>query len=60
MSESICKNLDMHSRIIPVKTFPSRVKIADTDDGRDIALQIEDLEKLLAAYRRGAIKQGKG
>ena len=59
LRESIYNNLDMQSRLIPVKTYPSRVKIADTDDGREIAAQIADLEKLLEAYRSGAIKHGK-
>ena len=58
LRESIYNNLDMHSRMIPVKTYPNRVKIADTDDGREIAAQIEDLEKLLETYRTGAIKHG--
>ena len=59
LQESIYNNLDMHSRMIPVKTYPNRVKIADTDDGCEIAAQIADLEKLLEAYRTGAIKHGK-
>ena len=52
-------NADMSSRLIPVKTYEQRVKIADTDDGREIAGRIRDLELLLEAYRTGAIKQGK-
>lgn len=59
LQESIYNNLDMHSRMIPVKTYPNRVKIADTDDGCEIAAQIAELEKLLEAYRTGAIKHGK-
>jgi fructose-1,6-bisphosphatase-3 len=49
----------MASRIIPVKTYLRRVTIADTDDGREIAAQIEDLKLLLEAYRTGAVKQDK-
>ena len=59
LQESIYIILDMHSRMIPVKTYPNRVKIADTDDGCEIAAQIAELEKLLEAYRTGAIKHGK-
>lgn len=59
LQESIYNNLDMHSRMILVKTYPNRVKIADTDDGCEIAAQIAELEKLLEAYRTGAIKHGK-
>ena len=32
------------------------MKIADTDDGRETASRIEDLELLLEAYRTGAVK----
>ena len=53
-------NSDMESKIIPFKTFPSRLRIADTDDGKEIAAQIADLEMLLDAYREGSVKQGKG
>ena len=60
MEESVRTNRDMESQYIPVKTYPERVKIADTDDGREIISQIEDLEKLLEAYRSGAVKQGRG
>ena len=59
ITDAVCNNRDMHSRLIPFKTFERRVKIADTDDGRDIAAQINDLKMLLEAYRSGAVKQGK-
>ena len=52
-------NSDMESRLIPFKTFTERIKIADTDDGREIAARIEDLEMLLEAYRDGTVKQGR-
>ena len=57
--DMIHNNRDMESRIIPVKTYAKRVTIADTDDGREIAAQIEDLKLLLEAYRTGAVKQDK-
>ena len=56
--ETVRTNADMTSRLIPFKTFPERVTIADTDDGREIAARIEDLELLLEAYRSGAVKPG--
>ena len=58
--ETVRNNSDMESKLIPFKTFPERIKIADTDDGRDISARIEDLELLLEAYRAGAVPQGKG
>ena len=49
----------MQSQMIRFKTYPERVTIADTDDGREIAGRIADLEMLLDAYRSGAVKQEK-
>ena len=56
--DTVRNNSDMESHVIPFKTFPERIRIADTDDGKEIALQIADLELLLEAYRAGTIKQG--
>ena len=33
------------------------MRVRDTDKGRELAGQIIDLNKLLAAYRRGLIKE---
>lgn len=38
-----------------VKAMDKRVNIADTDKGRELTEQIEDLEELLEAYKRGII-----
>lgn len=56
--DTVRTNTDMESRVIPFKTFQERIKIADTDDGKDIAAQISDLQMLLDAYRDGTVKQG--
>ena len=56
--DTVRNNSDMESHVVPFKTFPERIKIADTDDGKEIALQIADLEMLLEAYRAGMIRQG--
>ena len=53
------KNGTCRDTVAVVKTFRERMKIADTDDGRETASRIEDLELLLEAYRTGAVK-GKG
>ncbi len=55
--DTVRNNSDMESHVIPFKTFPERMKIADTDDGKEIAQRISDLEMLLASYRDGTIKQ---
>jgi len=40
---------------IPVEIAPRRIKVADTDRGREIKENIVQLEKLLEAYREGEI-----
>ena len=59
VGETVQNNRDMQSQMIRFKTYPERVTIADTDDGREIAGRIADLEMLLDAYRSGAVKQEK-
>lgn len=55
--DTVRTNTDMESRVIPFKTFRERIMIADTDDGREIAGRIADLQMLLDAYRDGTLKQ---
>lgn len=40
-----------------VEKLPRRANISDTDKGRELAAQIEDLRELMAAYRRGELKE---
>lgn len=55
--DTVQTNTDMESRVIPFKTFQNRIMIGDTDDGREIAGRIDDLQMLLEAYRDGTIRQ---
>ena len=50
-------NSDMQSQIVPVDTYPERIKICHTDDGKKIQEKIDDLLLLLQAYRLGLITQ---
>ena len=34
-----------------------RVRVRDTDNGRELEAQIQDLKELLSAYRDGRIKE---
>ena len=52
---AIEKEIDIHSDNVIVKRAVSRKTVGDTDEGRKIKERIEDLEKLLAAYRSGEI-----
>ncbi len=46
-----------HSTQQTVYTPHTRKRVADTDVGKTLLERIEDLTRLLAAYRSGAIKQ---
>ncbi len=48
---------DILSSSIILETTKSRQKIGDTDIGKELITQINDLEKLLMAYRKGLIKE---
>ena len=52
-------NSDMHSNMVPVDTYPERIKISDTDEGKVIQGKIDDLLLLLQAYRRGIVNQNR-
>lgn len=49
------KDSDIVSDTIQVEKFPQRHYVADTDNGVEIKLQIEELEALLKAYRNGSL-----
>ncbi len=42
-----------------VEKLPDRANISDTDKGRELLEQIEDIKELLTAYRKGEIKERK-
>ena len=44
-------------RVSVVEKMQSRVMVADTDKGRELAGQIADLKELVAAYREGSMKE---
>lgn len=46
---------DIHSHMMLVHHSNRRITVADTDIGEEIRENIEDLEKLLCAYREGTI-----
>ena len=51
----ISENLDIESRANQFEIEPYRVRVGDTDIGKRLAAQIEDLNELLTAYRDGSI-----
>lgn len=55
--KSIADETDIHSAGFMVKEFDTRQKVADTDNGRRIRENINELEMLLSAYRQGIIRE---
>lgn len=55
--EAIERGTDIVSTDLLVELSSHRVLVQDTDLGRELRLQIQDLKKLLIAYRNGFIKE---
>ncbi|MCF0179476.1 MAG: fructose-1,6-bisphosphatase [Bacteroidales bacterium] len=55
--EAIRKGTDIHSRVALEEFKNHRMLVRDTDIGQEIVQQVQDLEKLLMAYRHGVIKE---
>ncbi len=51
--QMIATDSDIVSDTIEVQKFKNRKRVADTDRGKELKEQIEDLESLLKAYRNG-------
>jgi fructose-1,6-bisphosphatase-3 len=55
--KAIEDELDTDPRMEIVESNDVRIRVADTDRGRDIQRRIEELKTLLSAYRKGLIKE---
>jgi fructose-1,6-bisphosphatase-3 len=55
--KAIEEGLDIKSTTFVVEFNSQRMMVKDTDKGRELARQIEELNKLLVAYRKGIIKE---
>ena len=55
--ETVESDVDILSARNLVERLETRRRVADTDVGRELRAQVEDLRQLLAAYRRGYIKE---
>ena len=55
--KAIEEGLDIKSSTSLVEYAQNRVMVRDTDKGRELRIQIHDLQKLLAAYRMGLLKE---
>lgn len=54
--DAIANNVDMIHELSIVEHAPRRILVGDTDIGRKLARDIEDLKLLVSAYRLGFIK----
>ena len=50
------QNVDMISRTIMIEQYPDRLEVQETDGGRGVQERIDDLQRLLDAYRNGTIR----
>lgn len=57
--EAILNGTDIRSTTQIVEMMGHREMVSDTDKGAELRGQINDLEKLLVAYRRGIIKENR-
>lgn len=56
-NKAIKEEIDIHSTKIVLEKVSERKMVADTDIGKEVQEQITDLEMLLAAFRKGIIKE---
>lgn len=55
--KAIEEEIDIHSETRILERNNQRIRVCDTDNGKEIQRKIKDLEKLLEAYRSGLIKE---
>ncbi|MDZ7659263.1 fructose-1,6-bisphosphatase [Fodinibius sp.] len=55
--KAIEEEIDIHSDTRILERNKQRIRVCDTDNGQEIQRKIEDLQKLLEAYRSGLIKE---
>ncbi|WP_416176664.1 fructose-1,6-bisphosphatase [Clostridium sp.] len=59
IKDAVENDNDIISSTVILEHVVKRKMVADTDIGRELKKQVEDLERLLAAYRKGYIKEHK-
>ena len=57
VEKAIADGVDIKSTIMVVEKTTERKRVRDTDTGKAIMSQVEDLEMLITAYRKGLIKE---
>ena len=57
--EALNDGRDIHSQSFEFATYPRRLRVRDTDNGRRLAERVEDLKALLTAIREGVVNSQK-
>ncbi len=55
--KAVSEELDIDTETEIIDSHPNRMRVCDTDRGREIQSQIDELQALLHAYREGLIKE---
>jgi len=55
--KAISEELDIDTEMEIIHSHPARLRVRDTDRGREIQAHIDELQELLQAYREGLIKE---
>ena len=55
--KAIEENQDIASTVDVFETIEKRMMVGDTDEGRKLAANAEDLKLLVQAYQRGLVKE---
>lgn len=55
--EALIRNHDIDNDSVIFETLEQRMKVAQTDEGIDLQAQVDDLVRLMEAYRSGAVTE---
>lgn len=55
--DAIHNNRDIANDSVIFERMETRMKVSETDEGRELQSQVDDLMRLLLAYRTGAVKE---
>ena len=55
MEKAVLDETCLNSQVVMEQNMKSRRKVADTDDGKALAVRVKELEELLKAYRSGLL-----
>ena len=55
--EALKKNRDIDNDSVIFETLEKRMKVAQTDEGVELQMQVDDLVRLIEAYRSGAVAE---